>query len=115
MKVHGGGVLNGLCRLVYLLVRAGPVQDSHLEQAKEDQIVDVTPIDLSKPLGPSDHVCPEPIIKKEVQVYIPPPPVMNNSLIIQFACLHNPIKGILGNLSISVSVQSKQMKREITS
>ena len=92
-------MLDGLGCLVHLLVRASPIQDPHPEQAKEDWIIDVTPINLYKPLSPLDHVHPEPIIKIEVWVHVPLPPVVNDCLVVQFSSLHNPMEGILGNLS----------------
>ena len=57
-----------------------------MEQAKEDWIIDVSPINLSEPFSPLDHVGPKSIIK------IP------NNLVVWFAQLHNPVEHILGNL-----------------
>ena len=95
---------NGLGSLVQPVIRTSPIEDSHSEQAKEDQIIDTSLIYLSKPFSPSDHVGPESIIKVEVQVHIPPPPVMDDHFISWFSHLPNTMKGILGDLQFSISV-----------
>ena len=106
---------DGLGCLVKTIVRASPVQDPHTEQAKEDQIVDASPIHLLEPFSSLDHVGPETIIKEQVWEDVPPPLIVYNSLIIQFILLNNPVEGILGSLSNSVSIPSKGTKRETTS
>ena len=78
-------MVDSLGHLVYVFIRTGPVQDPHPEQVKEDWIVDTSPISLSKPFCPSDHIGPKTIVEEQVWVHIPPPPVMNDSLIIQFS------------------------------
>ena len=107
--MHSSQVSNGLCHLVHLFIWTGPVQDPHLEQAKEDRIINTSPINLSEPFHPSDHVYPKPIVKVEIWVHIPPPPIVNDSLIVQFTWFFDPVEGVLGNLSISVSVLLKRM------
>ena len=84
-----------------------------MEQAKEDWIIDVSPINLSKPFHPLDHVSPKAIVKEKVWVHIPPPLVMNDSLVVWFSSLHDPVEGILGNLSISVSVSIKKQRGKL--
>ena len=115
LEVHSPGMSNHLCCLMKTIVGTSPVQNPHLEQAEEDQIVDTSPIHLSKPFCPSDHIGPEPIIEVEVQIHVPPPMVIDNCLVIWLPCLLNAMEGILGYLSISVSVPSTGTKREITS
>ena len=80
--MQSGRVSNGLCCLVQPFIQTGPVQDPHLEQAKEDWIINMSLINLSKPFHPSDHVCPKLIVKEEVWVYVPPPPVVNGGLVV---------------------------------
>ena len=105
---------DGLHHLMHPIVGTSPVQDPHPEQAKGNRIVDTTPINLLEPFSSSDHVCPELIIKEEVWVHVPPPLVVNDRLIIWLSSLHNPVEGVLGDLSISISVLSRRTKREIT-
>ena len=103
-EVHSHGMMNRLCRLVKMIIRASPVQDPHPEQAKEHQIVDISPNHLLKPFHPSDHIGPKPIIKEEVQVHVPPPTIMDDCFVVRFPCLPNAMKGVLGNLQFSVSI-----------
>ena len=74
---------NGLGSLVQPVIRTSPIEDSHSEQAKEDQIIDTSLIYLSKPFSPSDHVGPQSIIKIKVQVDIPTPSIMDDHLVLQ--------------------------------
>ena len=108
MKVHSGRMLNSLHGLMKSVIWTSPVKDLHLEQVQENRIIDASPIYLLKPFYSSDHVCPEPIIKEEVWVYIPPPSVVNNHLVIWFPCLPNTMEGILGDLQFSISVSFKR-------
>ena len=68
-----------------------------------------------KPFYPSDHIGPKAIIKEEVQEDIPPPSVASDGLVVWLILLYDPIEGVLGNLSISISIPSRGTKREITS
>ena len=97
-------MLNGLCGLVYPVVRTSPIEDPHPEQAKEDQIVDTSLIYLLKPFCPSDHVGPKTIVEVEVWVHVPPPPIMDDRLIVWFPSFPDAMEGILGDLQFSVSV-----------
>ena len=99
-------VSNSLGHLVKTIVGTSTIQDSHLEQAKENWIIDTSPIHLSQPFHPSDHVGPEPIIKKEVWVHIPPPMVVDDCFIVQLPSFSNTVKSVLGNLQFSISVSS---------
>ena len=58
MKGHSGSVLDHLSRLMETIVRSFPVEDLHLKQRQEGQIIDLGPIHLMKPLCPLDHVGP---------------------------------------------------------
>ena len=91
-------MLDGLGHLVHTIIRASPVQDPHMEWAEKNRIVDMSPIYLSEPFCPSDHVCPEMIIKEEVREDIPPPLVVNNCLIVWLILLDNSVESILGDL-----------------
>ena len=81
-----------------------------MEQAEEDQVVYMSPIYLLKPFCPLDHVGPELIVKEEVQVYVPPPMVVDNCLVIQLPWLPNPMEGVLGNLQFLSAFPSKGNK-----
>ena len=108
-EVHSSQVLNHLGHLVKTIIGTSPVQDPHPEQAKENWIVDASPINLSKPFHPSDHIGPEMIIEEEVRVYVPPPAVMNDGFIVWLPWLPNAVEGILGNLqALSVFYQKEQ-------
>ena len=98
MELHSGKMSNGLYRLVHPVVRTGPVKDPHLEQAKEDRIVNTSPINPLKPFHPSDHVCLKLIVKEQIREDVPPPPVVNNTLVVWFILLDYPMEGILGDL-----------------
>ena len=98
-------MMNCLSRLVKMIIWSLPVEDPHPEQRQEGQIVDFGPIHLMKPLRPSDHMGPKLIVEEEVQICVTPPSVMCGSCVLPSP--HNPVKGILGNLSISLSVSYK--------
>ena len=115
IEMHCGRVSNCLGCLVKMIVGTSPVQDSCPEQVEKNWIIDMSLINHLEPLCPSDHIGPEMIVKVEVWIHIPPPPVMNDCFVIWFASLHDPMEGILGDLPISVSVLSRRTKREITS
>ena len=115
-EVHRRQVPNCLSHLVKTIVWAGPVQDPHPEQAKENWIINISPIHLSKPFGSSDHVGLQLIIEEEIRIDILPPLVVDNSLVTWLPCLLNAMEGVLGNLQFSVSVSYKwETNRGITS
>ena len=87
-----------------------PVKDPHLKQRQEGRIVDLGPIHLLKPLCPSNHMGPESIVKKEVWICVSPPLIVGSLCVL--SCLRDPVEGILGNLSISLSVSIKRKPRE---
>ena len=114
--MHHRQVSNGLGYLVKTIIWTGPVQNPHLEQAKENQIIDSSLVHLVKPFSSPDHVGPESIIKEEVQVNVPPPVVVDDGLIVRFPHLPNAMEGVLENLQFSISVFYKtETKRGITS
>ena len=84
-EIHGCGMSNGLNYLIKTIVGTGPVQDPHLEQAEEDQIIDMSLINLLKPLHPSDHIGPETI-----------------------SWLPNAMEGILGNVQSPSAFHQKE-------
>ena len=113
--MYGHRMLNSLGCLVKTIVKASPVQDSHSEQVEKNQIVDPTLIDTLEPFCSLDHIHPESVIKEEVQVHIPPPPIVDDGFVIWFPLLYNPMEGVLGNLSILCQCfHQKEMKRGIT-
>ena len=63
MEMHGSGVSDCLIHLVKTIIGTGPVQDPHLEQAKENRIINMSPIDHSKPFSSPDHIGPKLIIE----------------------------------------------------
>ena len=87
-----------------VIVGTSPVEDSHMEQVQENQIVDTSPIYSSKPFNPLDHVGPKLIVEEEVWIHIPPPPMVDDCLIVWFFCLPNTMEGILGDLQFSISI-----------
>ena len=98
------------------VVETSPVQDSHSEQVEENWIVDMSLIYPPKPFSSLDHVHPQLVIKKEVWVHVPPPPIVNDSLIIWFPLLPDPMEGVSGNLSIlRQCFHQEETKRGITS
>ena len=101
---------NRLGSLVHPVVWTSPVQDPHLEQVKEDQIIDSCLVHLLKPFYSPDHIGPELIVGEEVWVYVPPPLIVDNSLIIRFSGFPNPMEGVLGDLQFSVSVSISRNK-----
>ena len=106
-EVHSCRMLNRLGRLVETIIGTGPVQDPHPEQAKENWIIDVSPIHLLKPFHPSDHIGPEPIVKEEVWVHVPPPTVVDDHLIFQLPWFPNAMEGVLGDLQFPSAFPSK--------
>ena len=82
---------------MHTIVGTSPVQDPHPEQAKEDWIINMSLVDLSKPFCPLDHIGPKAIIEEQVWVYVPPP-VVNDSLIVRFPRFNDSMEGILGDL-----------------
>ena len=99
-------MLHGLGRLVHMIVGSFPVEDPHLKQRQEGQIIDLHPIHLSKPLCPSDHMGPELIVKEEIWVHIPPPLIVGSLGVL--SSFLNPMEGVLGDLEIPLSISTSR-------
>ena len=69
----------------------------------------MSPVNSLKPFSPPDHVCPKLIVEEEVWIHVPPPPVVNDGFIVWFPCLHDPVKGILGNLHFCQSSEGNYL------
>ena len=85
-----------LSHLVETFIGSLPVQDSHLKQWQERQIIDLCPIHHSKPFSSTDHMCPQPIVKEKVWEDVIPPVMVCSHHILPF--FDDPVKGILGDL-----------------
>ena len=57
--------------MVHSIIGSFPVEDPHPKQRQEGQIIDLHLIHLSKPLRPSDHMGPKPIVEEQVWIHIP--------------------------------------------
>ena len=53
-------------------------------------------IDHLEPFSPSDHVCPQAIIKEEIREDVIPPAMVRSHRVLPF--LDNSMEGVLGNL-----------------
>ena len=106
MEGHSGPESNSLGCLMKSIVGSLPVEDPHPNQRQEGRIVDLGPIHLMKPLCPSDHVGPKPIVKEKIWVCITPPLVVCGSHIL--SSVQDSMEGILGNLETPLSVSFKQ-------
>ena len=89
-------MLHGLGSLVHTVIGSFPVKDPHSKERQESWIIDLGLVHLLEPLCPLNHMGPESIIKKEVGICIPPPPVMDSDLVL--SRFPNPVEGILGDL-----------------
>ena len=95
------------------IVGSFPIQDTHLEQQQERWIVNLHPINHMKPFGPTNHMCPQPIIEEKVWEDVIPPLMVCSRRILPL--LDNPMEGVLGDLIESPSVfLQTETKREIT-
>ena len=101
-------MLNHLGRLVQSVVQTCPIKNSHPEQAQEDQIVDMRLVHLSEPFCSLDHIGPKSVIKVEVGIDVPPPPIVGSHSILPGFL--NTIEGILGDLQFSVSISTSKNK-----
>ena len=88
-----------LCHLVETIVGSFPIKDPHPKKRQQGQIVDLGPINHSKPFCSMDHVCPQPVIKEQVWEDIIPPAMVCSCLVLPL--LADPMKGILGDLQNS--------------
>ena len=94
--------------LVETIVGSLPVEDPHVQQRQQRQIINLHPIEHTEPLSPVDHVGPQPIIKEQVRKDIVPPVMVCSHLVLPL--LADPMKGILGDLQNSQCF-SKQKRR----
>ena len=99
-----------LCCLVKMIVGSLPIKDPHAQQRQQRSIVDLCPIDHTKPFSPTDHMGPQPIIKVKVQEDVIPPTMVCSRLILSL--LADPMKGVLGNLLIFSSAFLQAETRE---
>ena len=113
MEVHSSGVSDSLGGLVHTIVWNPPVNNPHPKKRQEGWIVDLGLIHLLEPFGPSDHVGPKTIIKEEVWIYIMPPLIVGGFSILP--SLDDPMEGVLGDLSFSVSVSNNRNEEGNTS
>ena len=96
MKSHSGTMLDCLSHLMHTIIGSLPVEDPHPKKRQEGRIIDLGMVHLLKPLCPSDHMGPEPIVEEQVQIHIPPPPIVGSLGVL--SSLHDPMEGILGDL-----------------
>ena len=86
---------NHLCRLVKMIIWSTPIEDPHMKQRQQGRIVNHLLVDHTKPLGPTDHMGPQPIIKEVWENIVPPAMVCGRLILPLFA---DPMEGILGDL-----------------
>ena len=95
---HDGSIMSDcLGSLVETIIWSLPVEDPHAQQQQQRWIFDLCLINHMKPLGPTDHMGPQPIIKEQVWKHVVPPSMVCSRLVLPL--LANSIKGILGDLS----------------
>ena len=66
MKHDSSSVLDRLSHLVQTIIWSTPVEDPHAKQRQQGRIVNLPPVDHTKPFSPVDHMGPQPIIKEKV-------------------------------------------------
>ena len=77
-----------------------------MEQAKEDQIINLCLVYLPKPFCSPDHIGPKSIIKEEIGKDVSPPPVVGSLNILP--SFQNAMEGVLGDLQFSISVSTNR-------
>ena len=95
-----------------IIVRTHPVEDPHMEQVNQDQIINLRLVHLSKPLCSLDHVGPESIIKEEVQEHVPLPLILINCQISGTNHTKETVLGYLTLLSISSQLKDYQNRKQ---
>ena len=97
--------------LVKMIVGSLPVKDPHAQQQQQQSIIDLHPVNYTKPFSPMDHMGPQLIIKVKVREDIIPPTMVCSCLILPL--LGDPMESGLGDLQllINVSLQEKQRER----
>ena len=114
MKRNSSSMSDCLSHLVQTIVWSTPVEDPHAKQQQQGRIVNLPPVNHTKPFGPVDHMGPQPIIKEKVWEDIIPPLMVCSHLILPL--LADPMEGILGDLPTSLQhFYQEETKREITS
>ena len=96
MERDGSTMPDCLCSLVETIIWSLPVEDPHVQQWQQRQIVDLRPVDYTKLFGPADHMGPQPIIKEQVQEDVIPPPMVCSHLVLPL--LADSVECILGDL-----------------
>ena len=92
--------------LMETIVGSLPVEDPHVQKRQQRWIIDLCSVDYTKPLSPTDHMGPQPIIEEQVWKDVIPPAMVSSHLILPL--LADPMKGILGDLQNSPQHFSKQ-------
>ena len=85
-----------LSHLVETIVGSFPVENSHLKQRQQGRIINLPPVDHTKPFGSLDHMGPQVIVEEEVREDVIPPTMVCSHLILSL--LADPVEGILGDL-----------------
>ena len=91
-----GPLTPSVSHLMETIVRSFPIKDPHPEQGQQGRIVNLHTIHHSEPFRPLDHVCPQLVIKEEVQEDVIPPTMVCSCCILPF--LDNSMERILGDL-----------------
>ena len=79
-----------------MIVGSLPIEDPHAQQQQQRSVINLRPIDHTKPFGPTDHMGPQSIIKEQVQEDVIPPVMMSSHLVLPI--LADPMEGVLGDL-----------------
>ena len=85
-----------LSRLVKTIIGSLPIQDPHPEKRQQRWIVDLCTIYHTEPFSPSDHVCPQAVIKEEVREDVIPPAMVGSRRVLPL--FDDPMERVLGNL-----------------
>ena len=95
-KHDSSPVLDHLSHLVKTIIGSLPVKDPHPKQGQQRRIINLPPVDHTKPFSPVNHMGPKVIIKEQIQEDIIPPAMVCSCLILSF--LTDPMECILGDL-----------------
>ena len=96
--------------LVETIIRSLPVEDPHAQQRQQRSIIDLCPIDHTKPFSPMDHMGPQPIVEIKVWEDIIPPMMVCSRLVLPF--IADPMEGVLGDLQIFLFSISTSRNKE---
>ena len=97
-KCNGSTMPDHLCGLVKTIVGSLPVEDPHAQQRQQRSIIDLCPIDHTKPFSPMDHMGPQLIVEIKVWEDVIPPMMVCSRLVLPF--IADPMEGGLGDLQI---------------